>query len=58
MRLVAATRGIDVILGWPFPYFYGETGFLPECGGESIPVLHTGRSGIFVGELDLTLTKE
>ena len=32
--------------------------FYLNAEGKSIPVLHTGKSGIFVGELDLTLTKE
>ena len=32
--------------------------FFLNAEGKSIPVLHTGKNGIFVGELDLTLSEE
>ena len=57
-KLAAATRGIDVILGGHSHTFMEKPAFCLNAEGKSIPVLHTGRSGIFVGELDLTLTKE
>ena len=57
-KLAAATRGNDVILGGHSHTFMEKPAFCLNAEGKSIPVLHTGRSGIFVGELDLTLTKE
>ena len=57
-KLAAATRGIDVILGGHSHTFMEKPAFCLNAEGKSIPVLHTGRSVIFVGELDLTLTKE
>ena len=57
-KLAAATKGIDVILGGHSHTFMEKPAFCLNAEGKSIPVLHTGRSGIFVGELDLTLTKE
>ena len=57
-KLAAATRGIDVILGGHSHTFMEKPAFCLNAEEKSIPVLHTGRSGIFVGELDLTLTKE
>ena len=56
--LVHQTRNIDVVLGGHSHTFMEKPAFCLNAEGKSIPVLHTGRSGIFVGELDLTLTKE
>ena len=57
-KLVAETKGIDVILGGHSHTFMEKPAFYLNAEGKSVPVLHTGKSGIFVGELDLTLTKE
>ena len=57
-KLAAETKGIDVILGGHSHTFMEKPAFYLNAGGKSVPVLHTGKSGIFVGELDLTLTKE
>lgn len=57
-KLAAETKGIDVILGGHSHTFMEKPAFYLNAEGKSIPVLHTGKSGIFVGELDLTLTKE
>lgn len=57
-KLVAETKGIDVILGGHSHTFMEKPVFYLNAEGKSIPVMHTGKSGIFVGELDLTLTKE
>ena len=47
-KLAAATRGIDVILGGHSHTFMEKPAFCLNAEGKSIPVLHTGRSGIFV----------
>ena len=57
-KLAAETKGIDVILGGHSHTFMEKPAFYLNAEGKSVPVLHTGKSGIFVGELDLTLTKE
>ena len=57
-KLAAETKGIDVILGGHSHTFMEKPAFYLNAEGKSVLVLHTGKSGIFVGELDLTLTKE
>lgn len=57
-KLVAATRGIDVILGGHSHTFMEKPAFYLNADGENVPVLHTGKNGVFVGEIDLTLTAE
>ena len=57
-KLAAETKGIDVILGGHSHTFMEKPAFFLNAEGKSIPVLHTGKNGIFVGELDLTLSEE
>ena len=57
-KLAAETKGIDVILGGHSHTFMEKPAFFLNAEGRSIPVLHTGKNGIFVGELDLTLSEE
>ncbi len=57
-KLAAETKGIDVILGGHSHTFMEKPAFYLNAEGKNVSVLHTGKSGIFVGELDLTLTKE
>lgn len=57
-KLVAETRGIDVILGGHSHTFMEKPTFYMNADGKSVPVLHSGKSGIFVGEVKLTLTEE
>lgn len=57
-KLVAETHGIDAILGGHSHTFMQKTAFYMNADGQSIPVLHTGRSGIYVGEMKLTLNEE
>lgn len=57
-KLAAETEGIDIILGGHSHTFMEKPVFYLNAGGKSVPVLHTGKNGIFVGELDLTLTEE
>jgi hypothetical protein len=57
-KLAAETKGVDVILGGHSHTFMEKPAFFLNAEGKSIPVLHTGKNGIFVGELDLTLSEE
>ena len=57
-KLAAETKGVDVILGGHSYTFMEKPAFFLNAEGKSIPVLHTGKNGIFVGELDLTLSEE
>lgn len=57
-KLVAETHGIDAILGGHSHTFMQKPIFYMNADGQSIPVLHTGRSGIYVGEMKLTLNEE
>ena len=57
-ELVTKTRNIDVILGGHSHTFMdGPKEFL-NMDGKSIPIMHTGKSGINVGRLDLTLNRK
>ena len=56
--VTTTTKGIDVILGGHSHTFMEKPAFFLNAEGKSIPVLHTGKNGIFVGELDLTLSEE
>ncbi|MCD8183223.1 MAG: bifunctional metallophosphatase/5'-nucleotidase [Bacteroides sp.] len=57
-NLAAKTEGIDVILGGHSHTFMEKPAYYLNAEGKSVAVLHTGKSGIYVGVLDLTLTKE
>ena len=55
--LVPATRNIDVVLGGHSHTFMNEPLFLLNADGKEVPVLHTGKSGIFVGKTVLTFER-
>ena len=57
-KLVANTRNIDVILGGhSHTFMEGPKNYL-NIDGKNVPVMHTGKNGIYVGRLDLTLNKK
>lgn len=57
-RLVAKTRNIDVILGGhSHTFMKGPKNYL-NMDGKEVPVMHTGKSGVRVGRLDLTLKRK
>ena len=56
--LVSKTHGIDVILGGHSHTFMKKPAVYLNADGKSVPVLHTGKSGIYVGEMVLTLTEK
>lgn len=57
-KLISETDGIDVVLGGHSHTFMEKPGSYLSAGGKDVPLLHTGKSGIYVGELNLTLTAE
>ena len=57
-NLVGKKRGIDVILGGHSHTFMEKPAVYLNADGKSVPVLHTGKSGIYVGEMVLTLTEK
>jgi 5'-nucleotidase len=57
-ELVKRTSGIDLVLGGHSHTFMSEPAYLMNKDGVSVPVLHSGANGVFVGKIVLTLTKE
>lgn len=57
-RLVAKTRNIDVILGGHSHTFMKGPKTYLNIDGKEVPVMHTGKSGVRVGRLNLTLKRK
>lgn len=57
-NLVAKTRNIDVILGGHSHTFFKNPKNYLNMDGKNVTIMHTGKSGIYVGRLDLTLNKK
>lgn len=56
--LVAKTRNIDVILGGhSHTFMKGPQNYL-NLDGKEVPLMHSGKSGVRVGRLDLTLKRK
>lgn len=53
--LVSGTSGIDLVLGGHSHTFMEYPAMLQNAEGRDVPVMHTGKNGIFVGELKLLL---
>lgn len=51
--LVSQTRNIDIVLGGHSHTFMTEPTLLLNLDGKSVPVSHTGKSGIYVGKIDM-----
>ena len=51
-------NNIDAILGGHTHTFMKEPAIYLNKDGKNVPVMHTGKSGIYVGMLKLTLTEE
>lgn len=54
-ELIKATSGIDLVLGGHSHTYMTEPVFYPAADGKQIPLLHTGKSGVYVGKLKLTI---
>lgn len=57
-RLVAKTRNIDVILGGHSHTFMKGPKIFLNMDGKEVPIMHTGKSGVRVGRLNLTLERK
>lgn len=55
LRLIARTRHIDVVLGGHSHTFMEKPRLLPNADGHEIPLLHSGKNGVYVGHLKVTL---
>lgn len=56
--LATGTSGIDMILGGHSHTFMEHPAVLLNAEGREVPVMHTGKNGVYVGELKLILQKE
>lgn len=52
------TSNIDVVLGGHSHTFMDEPVFYINAVDEKVPLLHTGKNGIFLGEVDLTFERD
>lgn len=57
-ELVRETSGIDLILGGHTHTYMEHPTFYRNAKGRETPVLHSGKSGIYVGEVRLILKRE
>ena len=57
-ELAQKTNHIDAILGGHTHTFMKEPAVYLNKDGQNVPVMHTGKSGIYVGMLKLTLAEE
>ena len=57
-QLATETRHIDVILGGHSHTFMEKPQWFINADGQQVPVMHTGKNGIFVGRIDLILHRK
>lgn len=57
-NLVVKTRNIDIILGGHSHTFMKEPRIYLNADGASVQVMHTGRDGVKLGRIDLTLKRK
>lgn len=55
--LIKNTSGIDLVLGGHSHTYMNSPKYYPNSNGQSIPLLHTGKSGVYVGKVQLTCEK-
>lgn len=56
-QLVAATNGIDIVLGGHSHTYMKEMEWVKNVDGEGVPVDQNGKHGAFIGRITLTLEK-
>lgn len=57
VRLIAGTQGIDLVLGGHSHSNFDEPQFYANAVGDSIPLMHVGGKGEYVGCLELTVKR-
>ena len=57
-NLVAKTRNIDVILGGHTHTNMEYPAIYQNADGKDVPIMHVGKSGVYVGKMKLTLQAE
>ena len=56
-RVIEGTRGIDLVLGGHTHTYLKQLEFVNDLDGRRVPVDQNGKSGAFVGKLQLKLDK-
>lgn len=56
-RLIAATKDIDVVLGGHTHTFMEKPMLYRDAEGKEVPLLHSGKNGVYVGRIDLDVTQ-
>lgn len=56
--LVRGTQGIDLVLGGHSHTYMERPRYLMNAAGKSVPVMHVGKNGTYVGKIILTLTPQ
>jgi 5'-nucleotidase len=54
-QLVAATRGIDIVVGGHSHTFMEEPDWVPNLDGKKVPIVQTGWMGAYMGEFKVKL---
>lgn len=53
--MVAATRGIDIVLGGHSHTYMERPEYVRDAGGRPVPVSQNGKHGVFVGRVEMTI---
>ena len=56
-KVIAGSRGIDIVLGGHSHTFFKELHYVKDLDGHEVPVDHEGKNAIYVGKLKLDLTR-
>jgi len=54
-RMIAATQGIDLVLGGHSHTYFKQLEYVNDAAGKAVPVDQNGKHGAFIGKLQLTL---
>ena len=54
-QLVAATRGIDIVIGGHSHTFLEEPDWVENLDGKKVPIVQTGCAGVYMGEFHVRL---
>lgn len=57
-NLVVKTQGIDLILGGHTHTFMEKPAIYLNAVGKSVPLMHSGRNGAYLGEITMTVSNE